>query len=176
MDARRVDLTSSMVVVAAGGRTEGADAVLAGAGSLELALPLVHRAVGGGTCVPADGLLLLTHRGSCVGDPVSEVSRWLRDAAAAAIAAGVPPDRLLVDAGLDTKPWGEALVLLRATAVLAPAGTPLVVATLGDAWRDVGTRAGAQALAVAQGCRVLLTADPVGARRVADVVLAVERA
>lgn len=177
MDARRVDLTSSVVVVAAGRSIEGADAVLAGAGARAPGLPLVHRVVGGGAaCAPANGLLLLAHRGSCVGDPVAEVSSWLRDAVAAAVAAGVPAHRLVVDAGLDTKPWDEALALLRATPVLAPPGTPMAVATLGDAWRDVGRRVGGQALAVAQGCRVLLTADPVGARRVADVVLAVERA
>lgn len=176
MDARRVDLTSSVVVVAAGQPTEGADAVLAGAGSLERGLPLVHRFVGGGgACTPADGLLLLTHRGPCTAEPVAEVSRWLRNAAAAAIAAGVPAERLVVDAGLDTKPWGDVVALLRATAALAPPGTPLAVATLGDAWGDVGRRAGGQALAVELGCRVLLTADPIGARRVADVVLATAR-
>lgn len=173
MDARRVDLTSSVVVVAAGRPTAGADAVLAGEGSEDLGLPLVHRVVGDGACAPVDGLLLLSHRGPCAGEPVAEVARWLRDAAAAALAAGVPADRLVVDAGLDTKPWDEVLALLRATAALAPPGTPLAVATLGDAWRDPGRRAGGQALAVDQGCRVLLTADPSGARRVADVVMAV---
>ena len=175
MGARRVDLTSSVVVVAAGREIDGADAVLADHEQRETWLPVVHRAGTVGGCGADGGLLLLTHQGPCSGEPVAEVSRWLRDATAAALAAGVPADRLVIDAGIDTKPWDEALALLRATATLVLEATPLAVATLGGAWTDPGKRAGAQAFAITRGCRVVVTADTLGGRRVADVTMAVER-
>ena len=61
-------------------------------------------------------------------DVVADVCAFLRAAAARAEAAGIPADRIVVDAGLDLgKTWQQSLCLLRASATLAGLGYPLLL-------------------------------------------------
>lgn len=117
-------------------------------------------------------------------DVVAEVRRFLGDAAARAEAAGIGPERIMVDAGLDLgKSPSQSLCLLRESAALADLGYPVVLSAshkpfLGALFdlpvddRHVATMA-AHALGVARGCRVLRTHDARSARRVADVLAAI---
>jgi dihydropteroate synthase len=114
---------------------------------------------------------------------VEEVRSFLRDRVRRAEAAGLPAERVIVDAGLDLgKTPAQSLTLLRESAALADLGPPLL---LGASSRYLGVLLGlevderrvaghaATALAVARGCRIVRTTDVRGARRVADVLDAV---
>jgi dihydropteroate synthase len=115
---------------------------------------------------------------------VTEVVEFLRDRAARAVAAGIPPERVMVDAGLDlgkTEPM--SLELLQASDALVALGFPVflsasnkrflgVVLGLEVDERRLATVA-AHALGIAKGCRVLRAHDVRGSRRVADVLAAV---
>jgi len=117
-------------------------------------------------------------------DVVTDVCAFLRSAAARAEAAGIPADRIVVDAGLDLgKTWQQSLCLLRASGSLAALGYPLLLSAsnktflgrlldLDLADRRLASHA-AHALGVARGCRILRVHDVRGARRVVDVLAAV---
>ncbi len=118
------------------------------------------------------------------GDVVDEVRRALVDRADRAVAAGVRPNRIVIDAGLDLgKNWEQSLTLLRASAQLASVGYPLLLSAsnktflgrLLDLEIDQRRMAshGAHALGVARGCRILRVHDVAGARRVVDVLAAI---
>jgi dihydropteroate synthase len=115
---------------------------------------------------------------------VDAVARFLRDRAEQAEAAGIPHERVMVDAGLDLgKSEPQSLELLRAHDRLSGLGWPLFLSAsnkrfLGDL---VGTEVtdrreashAAHALGIALGSRILRAHDVRGARRTADVLAAV---
>ncbi|MGH9083912.1 MAG: dihydropteroate synthase [Acidimicrobiales bacterium] len=115
---------------------------------------------------------------------VDAVCRLLRDRAGQAEAAGIPRERVMVDAGLDLgKTEPQSLELLRAHDRLAALGWPLFLSAsnkrfLGDlVGTDVTDRReathAAHALGIALGSRILRAHDVRGARRTADVMAAV---
>ena len=118
------------------------------------------------------------------GPVVDTVCAFLRVRGEAAEAAGIPRQRVMIDAGLDLgKSEPQSLELLRAHDRLAALGWPLFLSAsnkrfLGDL---VGTSVGdrreashaAHALGIALGSRVLRAHDVRGARRTADVMAAI---
>lgn len=117
-------------------------------------------------------------------DVVATVRHHLAERAARARAAGIPPERIIVDAGLDLgKTEAQSLELLRASDRLADLGYPLLLSASNKRflWALLGvdrTTAGegtmaAHALGVALGCRVLRAHDVRAARRVSDVMAAI---
>jgi dihydropteroate synthase len=117
-------------------------------------------------------------------DVVATVRDFLAERAARAEAAGIPPERIMVDAGLDLgKSEPQSLELLRASGELAALGYPMFLSASNKRflWRlldvEVGQAAmgtiAAHALGIARGCRVLRSHDARAARRVADVMAAV---
>jgi dihydropteroate synthase len=117
-------------------------------------------------------------------DVVADVSAFLRSRAEAAVAAGVAPDRVVVDAGLDLgKAAAQSLDLLRATDRLSALGWPLLLSAsnktfLGTTFDlPVGDRReasiAAHCLGVVLGARILRVHDVRAARRIADTLAAV---
>jgi dihydropteroate synthase len=117
-------------------------------------------------------------------DVVATVCEFLADRADQARAAGIPPERIMVDAGLDLgKSEAQSLVLLRASDRLAELGHPVFLSasnkrflwTLLDVDRASAGDAtmAAHALGIALGCRILRAHDVRNGRRVADVMAAV---
>ncbi|MGH9082599.1 MAG: dihydropteroate synthase [Acidimicrobiales bacterium] len=117
-------------------------------------------------------------------DVVERVADFLGDRAERALAAGVGPGRIVLDAGLDLgKTPEQSLALLRASGRLAGLGYPLLLSAsnktfLGDRFGlDVTSRRepslAAAALGVCLGCRVLRVHDVAGTRRVSDALEAV---
>jgi dihydropteroate synthase len=115
---------------------------------------------------------------------VEAVLGFLDERARWALAAGIPRERIIIDAGLDlgkTEPM--SLELLRASDRLAALGFPLLLSAsnkrfLGEVLQlPVGERrlatVAAHAQGIALGCRILRAHDVRGARRVADVMSAV---
>jgi dihydropteroate synthase len=115
---------------------------------------------------------------------VEAVRAFLTERARRAEAAGIPPERVIIDAGLDLgKTWQQSVELLRASDRLAALGYPLLLSAsnktfLGklldlkiDERREASVAA--TALGVGRGCRIVRTHDVKGTRRVADVVAAV---
>jgi dihydropteroate synthase len=122
--------------------------------------------------------------GPIYGDLVGEISAFLVERAARAEAAGIPSQRVMVDAGLDLgKTADQSLELLRASAVLAGLGYPLLLSAsnktfLGrvldlavDERREASVAA--HALGITLGCRVVRAHDVAGARRVRDMLAAI---
>jgi dihydropteroate synthase len=117
-------------------------------------------------------------------DVVVEVCDFLAERARRAEEAGIAPERIMVDAGLDLgKTEEQSLLLLRRSDALASLGYAVFLSASNKRflWRlldvDVheaadGTVA-AHALGIALGCRVLRAHDARAARRVADVMAAV---
>lgn len=117
-------------------------------------------------------------------DVVAEVGAFLVERARRAEAAGIPPGRIILDAGLDLgKTAQQSLTLLRSSSTLAALGHPLLLSAsnktfLGDlldlpvADRRVASHA-AHAIGIIGGCRILRVHDVAGARRTADVLAAV---
>lgn len=117
-------------------------------------------------------------------DVVVSVRDFLADRAERALAAGIPAERIMVDAGLDLgKTEEQSKILLRASDALVSLGFPVFLSasnkrflwTLLDVERGSagdGTMA-AHALGIALGCRVLRAHDVRNGRRVADVMAAV---
>ncbi len=117
-------------------------------------------------------------------DVVADVAASLQTLARRAQAAGIPPERIVVDAGLDLgKTWRQSVRLLAASGTLAALGYPLLLAASNKIFlgrvlglerheRDYATVA-ACALGVARGARVLRVHDALGARQVADLFAAV---
>jgi dihydropteroate synthase len=120
-------------------------------------------------------------------DLVGEVGAFLTERAERALAAGIPPQRVVVDAGLDLgKTAAQSLELLRASAALAGLGYPLLLSAsnkrfLGDILglelnerRDAS--AAAHALGISLGCRVIRAHDVRGTCRVRDILGAIMEA
>jgi len=115
---------------------------------------------------------------------VDAVAGFLRARAVAAEAAGIPRERVMVDAGLDLgKTEPQSLELLRAHHRLAGLGWPLFLSASNK--RFLGELTGAtvddrreashaaHALGIALGARILRAHDVRGARRTADVMAAI---
>ena len=120
-------------------------------------------------------------------DVVVAVCDFLVDRARRAEAAGIPPDQIVLDAGLDLgKTWQQSLGLLRASRKLAALGYPLLLSAsnktfLGRALDlEIHERGDASlaaaAIGVSFGCRIVRTHDVKGTRRVCDVLAAVQEA
>jgi dihydropteroate synthase len=117
-------------------------------------------------------------------DVVEAVATFLTDRAQQAEGAGIPRERIVIDAGLDLgKTEPQSLELLRASDRLAELGYPLLLSASNKRFlghllgtevtdRNEATHA-AHALGIALGCRVLRAHDVRGTRRVRDVMAAV---
>jgi dihydropteroate synthase len=117
-------------------------------------------------------------------DVVATVRSALAAMVARAREAGIPAERIVVDAGLDLgKTWEQSLELLRHSDELATLGYPLLLSAsnktflgklldLEVADRRDATLA-ATALGVARGCRIVRAHDVKGTRRVCDTIAAV---
>lgn len=99
-------------------------------------------------------------------------------------AAGIPSERIVIDAGLDLgKTWQQSVELLRGSDRLAALGYPLLLSASNKTFLgrlldlDVDQRddasAAAIALGVARGCRIIRAHDVRRARRICTVVSAV---
>jgi dihydropteroate synthase len=117
-------------------------------------------------------------------DVVVDVNAFLRERAERAEAAGIPRERVIVDAGLDLgKTWEQSVVLLRHSADLSAMGWPVLLSASNKTFLgklldlEVKDRReashSAHALGILGGCRILRAHDVKGARRVADVLAAV---
>ncbi len=115
---------------------------------------------------------------------IPTVAAYLVERARRAEAAGIPPERVMIDAGLDLgKTWEQSLDLLRASDRLAALGYPLLLSASNKTFLgrlldlDVADRReptlAATALGVLRGCRVIRVHDVRGTRRVCDVIAAV---
>jgi dihydropteroate synthase len=120
-------------------------------------------------------------------DVVADVSSFLRERAGRAEQAGIPPERIVVDAGLDLgKTAEQSLTLLRASSVLAGLGYPLLLSASNKTFfggildlelterREASI--GAAALGIAWGCRIVRAHDVKGTCRVRDALAAVSEA
>jgi dihydropteroate synthase len=118
------------------------------------------------------------------GGVVEAVRSFLLDRARRAEAAGLPRERIVLDAGLDLgKTWEQSLLLLRASDRIAALGYPLLLSAsnktfLGklldleiDQRRDASLSA--TALGIARGCRIIRAHDVRGTVRVRDTIAAV---
>jgi dihydropteroate synthase len=121
------------------------------------------------------------------GDVVVDVSDFLVERAERAKAAGVPPERIVLDAGLDLgKTADQSLILLRASSTLAALGYPLLLSASNKTFLGVTLDLGiterreaslaAAALGLSWGCRILRVHDVKGTVRVRDAVAAVSAA
>jgi len=117
-------------------------------------------------------------------DVVATVNEFLLDRAHQAEAAGIPRERIMLDAGLDLgKSEPQSLELLRASDTLAALGYPVYLSAsnkrflghlLGTDVTDRGdATSAAHALGIALGCRVLRAHDVRAARRVSAVMSAI---
>ena len=120
-------------------------------------------------------------------DLVAEVADFLVDRGRQAEAAGIPPERIVLDAGLDLgKTASQSACLLRASDRLSRLGWPLLLSAshktfLGVLFNlDLNARAGAtlaaHAVGVSLGCRILRAHDVRAARRICDTLAAVMEA
>ena len=118
------------------------------------------------------------------GDVVADVAGFLVERAGRAMAAGIPPERVVLDAGLDLgKTAAQSLALLRASDVLAGLGHPLLLSASNKTFLGVllglelterrDASLAAAALGIARGCRILRVHDVAGTRRVRDALVAV---
>jgi dihydropteroate synthase len=114
----------------------------------------------------------------------ASVRDFLVDRAHQAEAAGIPSERVIIDAGLDLgKTWEQSLELLRASDRLAALGYPLLLSASNKTFLgklldlEVGDRriasVSATALGVLRGCRIVRAHDVQGTRRACDVVAAI---
>jgi dihydropteroate synthase len=117
-------------------------------------------------------------------DVVATVAGFLVERAGRAMAAGVPGERVVLDAGLDLGKTAEhSLALLRASDVLAGLGHPLLLSASNKTF--LGVQLGlelterreaslaAAALGIARGCRILRVHDVARTVRVRDALHAV---
>jgi len=115
---------------------------------------------------------------------LEEVCSYLVARAARATAAGVSPDRVILDAGLDLgKTAEQSLTLLRGSAVLARLGHPLLLSARTRLfWASSSTSTfdhrreaslAAAALGVSLGCRIVRVHDVARTRLVCDSLAAV---
>jgi len=117
-------------------------------------------------------------------DVVGTVRAVLVDRAERAQAAGISPDKIVVDAGLDLgKSASQSLTLLRASGELASLGFPLLLSASNKTFlgrvldleidRREDASLSAVAIGVALGCRVVRVHDVARARRASDALSAV---
>jgi dihydropteroate synthase len=117
-------------------------------------------------------------------DLVGEVAAFLLERARRASDAGIPDDRIVLDAGLDLgKTPAQSLELLRASNRLAELGWPLLLSASNKKFLgvllglDVADRGeatiAAHSIGVSLGCRILRAHDVRAARRVCDTLTAV---
>jgi dihydropteroate synthase len=117
-------------------------------------------------------------------DLVGEVAAFLVERARLAEAAGIAPDRIVLDAGLDLgKTWAQSLQLLRSSRRLASLGYPLLLSAsnkrflgdlLGVEVRDRSDASlAAAALGIAEGCRIVRTHDVARTRKICATLSAV---
>jgi dihydropteroate synthase len=115
---------------------------------------------------------------------VEAVNEFLSERARRAIAAGIPAERVIVDAGLDLgKTAAQSLELLRATKSLSSLGYTVLLSAsnktfLGEVLSlDINSRReaslAAAAMGIALGARVLRVHDVEGTRRVRDSLASV---
>ena len=120
-------------------------------------------------------------------DVVEAVRAYLLERAAWATAAGLPPDRIVLDAGLDLgKTAEQSLTLLRASDQLAELGYPLLLSASNKTFLglvlglEIGERReaslAATALGATLGCRIMRVHDVDAHRQVCAVVGAVAAA
>jgi dihydropteroate synthase len=120
-------------------------------------------------------------------DVVADVSSFLLERAGRAAAAGVPAERIILDAGLDLgKTAEQSVALLRASDRLAGLGYPLLLSASNKTFLgrlldlDIDKRANASlsaaALGVALGCRIVRAHDVRGTRRVCYLLAAIMEA
>ena len=121
------------------------------------------------------------------GGVVHDVRLFLADRARRAEAAGIPPERIVIDAGLDLgKTTPQSVVLLRESRRLAELGYPLLLSASNKTFMGellglaIDERRDASlitcALGIAGGCRVLRVHDVAGSRRIRDVMDAILQA
>jgi len=117
-------------------------------------------------------------------DVVAEVCAFLAERAHRAEAVGIPPERIVLDAGLDLgKTWTQSVVLLRHSRQLAALGYPVLLSASNKTFLgkmldlEIDQRADASlaaaALGAAQGCRIIRAHDVRGTKRVCAVVAAI---
>jgi dihydropteroate synthase len=117
-------------------------------------------------------------------DVVATVRDFLADRGRRAEGAGIPRERIIVDAGLDLgKTEEQSLILLRASDQLVSLGYPVLLSASNKRflWHLLGVERheahegtiAAHALGATLGCRILRAHDVKAARRVADVVAAI---
>jgi dihydropteroate synthase len=120
-------------------------------------------------------------------DVVRSVRDFLVERAARATAAGIPAERIVLDAGLDLGKTAEhSLALLRASDRLAGLGYPLLLSASNKTFLgkvldlEIGERRdaslAASALGAALGCRVMRVHDVAGHRQVCDTMAAINAA
>ena len=120
-------------------------------------------------------------------DVVGEVEAFLIERAGHARAAGLPPERIVLDAGLDLgKTAAQSLTLLRASRRLAGLGYPLLLSASNKTFlgkvldlelTERGAASiGAAALGIAWGCRIVRVHDVRGTCRARDALAAVSEA
>ena len=120
-------------------------------------------------------------------DVVGAVRTFLLDRAGRARAAGLAPDRIIIDAGLDLgKTADQSLTLLRASDRLADLGYPLLLSASNKTFLgvvlglEIGRRReaslSATSLGAALGCRVMRVHEVGAHRRACDVLAAISRA
>jgi len=120
-------------------------------------------------------------------DVVDTVRTFLLERVDRALAAGLTPDRIVIDAGLDLgKTAGQSLTLLRASDQLADLGYPLLLSASNKTFLgvvlglEIGQRReaslAATSLGAALGCRVMRVHEVGAHRRVCDVLAAIDRA
>lgn len=118
------------------------------------------------------------------GDVTSAVCDFLVERAHRAEQLGIPPERIVVDAGLDLgKTWQQSVELLHESKRLASLGYPLLLSASNKTFlgklldlevterRDASLAA--TTVGVVGGCRVIRAHDVKGTRRVCDVLAAV---
>jgi dihydropteroate synthase len=117
-------------------------------------------------------------------DVVDAVRTFLLDRADRALEAGLTPDRIVLDAGLDLgKTAAQSLTLLRASDQLADLGYPLLLSASNKTFLgvvlglDLGERreasVSATSLGAALGCRVMRVHEVDTNRRACDVIAAI---
>jgi dihydropteroate synthase len=120
-------------------------------------------------------------------DVVTDVATFLTERAGQARAAGIPSERIVLDAGLDLgKTAEQSLTLLRASPQLASLGLPLLLSasnktflgkTLDLEITERGAASiGAAALGITWGCRIVRVHDVLGTCRARDALAAVSEA
>jgi dihydropteroate synthase len=118
------------------------------------------------------------------GDVVETVTAFLVERAHQAAAHGIPPSRVIVDAGLDLgKTTEQSLQLLRASEALAALGYPLLLSASNKTFLgrfldlDISERreatVAAHALGISLGVRIVRAHDVKGTRRVCDTLRAI---